>query len=99
MWGKDGATQEDIREKTLKRTMGVGSESDNMLRKYALMTERERYTYDYVFEKAGKEAADKYLDSLQDTINLRSAQDKYTRDETTVPDPMKVPYNIGKSLE
>ena len=98
MWGKDGATQEDIREKTLKRTMGVGSESDNMLRKYALMTERERYTYDYVFEKAGKEAADKYLDSLQDTINLRSAQDKYTRDETTVPDPMKVPYNIGKSF-
>lgn len=98
MWGKDGATQEDIGEKTLKRTMGVGSESDNMLRKYALMTERERYTYDYVFEKAGKEAADKYLDSLQDTINLRSAQDKYTRDETTVPDPMKVPYNIGKSF-
>lgn len=98
MWGKDGATQEDIREKTLKRTMGVGSESDNMLRKYALMTERERYTYDYVFEKAGKEAADKYLDSLQDTINLRSAQDKYTRDETTVPDPMKIPYNIGKSF-
>ena len=98
MWGKDGETQEDIREKTLKRTMGVGSESDNMLRKYALMTERERYTYDYVFEKAGKEAADKYLDSLQDTINLRSAQDKYTRDETTIPDPMKVPYNIGKSF-
>lgn len=98
MWGKEGATQEDIREKTLKRTMGVGSESDNMLRKYALMTDRERYTYDYVFEKAGKEAADKYLDSLQDTINLRSAQDKYTRDETTVPDPMKIPYNIGKSF-
>lgn len=98
MWGKDGATQEDIREKTLKRTMGVGSESDNMLRKYALMTDRERYTYDYVFEKAGKEAAEKYLDSLQDTINLRSAQDKYTRDKTTVPDPVKVPYNIGKSF-
>lgn len=98
MWGKDGATQEDIGEKTLKRTMGVGSESDNMLRKYALMTERERYTYDYIFEKAGKETADKYLDSLQDTINLRSAQDKYTRDEATVPDPMKVPYNIGKSF-
>lgn len=98
MWGKDGATQEDIGEKTLKKTMGVGSESDNMLRKYALMTERERHTYDYVFEKAGKEAADKYLNSLQDTINLRSAQDKYTRDEATVPDPMKVPYNIGKSF-
>lgn len=97
MWGKDGATQGEIREKALKGTMGVSPENDGMFRKYALLTERERYTYDYVFEKAGREAADKYLDSLQDKINLRSAQDKYTRAETSIPEPLKIPYNIAKS--
>lgn len=95
IWNRQPANKEDI----LSRTEGMATEHASSLRKYAMLTDNERYTYDYVFEKAGRDAANKYLATLQDKINQRSALDRYERADKSVPNALKIPYNIGKSAE
>ncbi len=44
---------------------------------YAYMTEAEVAIYNYYYAKEGKEAAEKYLDNIQETLNYRSATKQY----------------------
>ena len=67
-------------------------------RKYALMSDQERNNYNYIYGKAGKTAAEQYLDALQNTISQRGAAAQYAESQAT-PGLLRVPSNIGKSFE
>ena len=44
---------------------------------YDYLTEQEVAIYNYYYAKDGKEAAEKYLDNLQETLNHRKATDRF----------------------
>lgn len=44
---------------------------------YDYMTENEISIYNYYYAKDGKEAAEKYLDSIQETLNLKKAKERF----------------------
>ena len=48
---------------------------------YDHMTEDQISTYNYYYAKDGKEAADKYLDSIQETLNYQAATERYSKME------------------
>ena len=48
---------------------GVRGERD--AEKYSLLTESEKAIYNYLYKKEGSEAAGKYLESLEDALNMR----------------------------
>lgn len=88
-----GITDEDI----ISFTSNFDSASSRT-RKYALMSDQERNNYNYIYGKAGKSAAEQYLDALQNTISQRGAAAQYAESKAT-PGLLRVPSNIGKSFE
>lgn len=88
-----GKTDEDI----ISLTNNFDS-ATSRTRKYALMSDQERNNYNYIYGKAGKSAAEQYLDALQNTISLRGAAAQYAENKAT-PSLLRVPANIGKSFE
>ena len=88
-----GKTDEDI----ISLTNNFDSASSRT-RKYALMSDQERNNYNYIYGKAGKSAAEQYLDALQSTISQRGAAAQYAESKAT-PGLLRVPSNIGKSFE
>ena len=48
---------------------------------YDHMTEDQISTYNYYYAKDGKEAAEKYLDSIQETLNYQAATERYSKME------------------
>lgn len=88
-----GKTDEDI----ISLTNNFDS-ATSRTRKYALMSDQERNNYNYIYGKAGKSAAEQYLDALQNTISLRGAAAQYAESKAT-PGLLRVPSNIGKSFE
>lgn len=73
--------QNGMRDKIIKK--GIAYNADNSLdttkkwQIYDHMTEDEISIYNYYYATGGKEAADKYLDGIQETLNYRSAQARY----------------------
>lgn len=60
--------------------LDITSGQDNAkspLRRYALLNDSERDIYDYLFERQGKDTAEKYLDSIQGELNQRGAEANY----------------------
>lgn len=88
-----GKTDEDI----ISFTNNFDS-ATSRTRKYALMSDQERNNYNYIYGKAGKTAAEQYLDALQNTISQRGAAAQYAESQAT-PGLLRVPSNIGKSFE
>ena len=88
-----GKTDEDI----ISLTNNFDS-ATSRTRKYALMSDQERNNYNYIYGKAGKSAAEQYLDALQNTISLRGAAAQYAESKAT-PSLLRVPANIAKSFE
>ena len=48
---------------------------------YDHMTEDQISTYNYYYSKDGMEAAEKYLDSIQETLNYQAATERYSKME------------------
>ena len=48
---------------------------------YDHMTEDQISTYNYYYAKDGKEAAEKYLDSIRETLNYQAATERYSKME------------------
>lgn len=88
-----GITDEDI----ISFTNNFDS-ATSRTRKYALMSDQERNNYNYIYGKAGKSAAEQYLDALQNTISQRGAEAQYAESKAT-PGLLRLPANIGKSFE
>lgn len=88
-----GITDEDI----ISFTNNFDS-STSRTRKYVLMSDQEKDNYNYIYGKAGKKAADQYLDSLQNTISLRGAAAQYAESKQ-VPGVLQIPNNVAKSFE
>ena len=56
---------------------GSSGESTYKWKGYDLLTEDEIAIYNYYYSRDGKEAAQKYLDSIQETLNYRKAAGMY----------------------
>lgn len=91
--GKNYFTDDEI----IKFTNGLDA-SNNKLRRNALLSEQEKNRYYYIYEKKGKDAADLYLESLQNTINSRGAAEQYAASRA-LPGVTQLPNNIVKSFE
>lgn len=62
----------------IKQAWGTISDDEiQRIRSYEHMTEDEVAIYNYYYSKDGKEAAEKYLDSIQETLNHRKATSMY----------------------
>lgn len=86
-------TDEDI----LKFTRGFSSDS-SPLRRNALLSDQEKDRYYYLYEKKGKETADLYLESLQNTINYRGAAEEYAA-YRNLPAAVRIPNDMIQSFE
>lgn len=69
----------------------------NPLRRYALLNDSERDIYDYLFERQGKDTAEKYLDSIQGELNQRGAEANYEHNNQ-YKGPIKTIVNTTQSI-
>ena len=61
-------------------TAGADAESPYVQKGYDYLTEQEVAIYNYYYAKEGKEAAEKYLDNIQETLNYRKATKRFETD-------------------
>lgn len=74
--GKGGQLrQRQMQEILSMRRSGTGKYGDYT--PYTYMTDEETGTYNYLYAKEGKKAADSYLDSLANTLNRRMAGEQF----------------------
>ena len=74
--------QNGIREEVDRKASIYGMESGDGVSRfkesgYDYLTDNEVAIYNYYYAKNGKEAAEKYLDSIQETLNYRKAEDMF----------------------
>lgn len=80
--------------------LDITSGQDNAkspLRRYALLNDSERDIYDYLFERQGKDTAEKYLDSIQGELNQRGAEANYEHNNQ-YKGPIKTIVNTPQSI-
>ena len=80
--------------------LDITSGQDNAkspLRRYALLNDSERDIYDYLFERQGKDTAEKYLDSMQGELNQRGAEANYEHNNQ-YKGPIKTIVNTTQSI-
>lgn len=80
--------------------LDITSGQDNAkspLRRYALLNDSERDIYDYLFERQGKDTAEKYLDSIQGELNQRGAEANYEHNDQ-YKGPIKTIVNTTQSI-
>lgn len=80
--------------------LDITSGQDNAkspLRRYALLNDSERDIYDYLFERQGKDTAEKYLDSIQGELNQRGAETNYEHNNQ-YKGPIKTIVNTTQSI-
>lgn len=80
--------------------LDITSGQDNAkspLRRYALLNDSERDIYDYLFERQGKDTAEKYLDSIQGELNQRGAEANYEHNNQ-YKEPIKTIVNTTQSI-
>lgn len=80
--------------------LDITSGQDNAkspLRRYALLNDSERDIYDYLFERQGKDTAEKYLDSIQGELNQRGAAANYEHNNQ-YKGPIKTIVNTTQSI-
>lgn len=72
------------------------------LRRYALLNDSERDIYDYLFERQGKDTAEKYLDSIQEELNQRGAEANYEHNNQykgTIKTIVNTTQSIGAGMQ
>ena len=80
--------------------LDITSGQDNAkspLRRYALLNDSERDIYDYLFERQGKDTAEKYLDFIQGELNQRGAEANYEHNNQ-YKGPIKTIVNTTQSI-
>lgn len=80
--------------------LDITSGQDNAkspFRRYALLNDSERDIYDYLFERQGKDTAEKYLDSIQGELNQRGAEANYEHNNQ-YKGPIKTIVNTTQSI-
>ena len=80
--------------------LDITSGQDNAkspLRRYALLNDSERDIYDYLFERQGKDTAEKYMDSIQGELNQRGAEANYEHNNQ-YKGPIKTIVNTTQSI-
>lgn len=75
--GGQNGMRDKILGKNASFSADTGSKTSDNWKIYDHMTEDEISIYNYYYNQGGKEAADEYLDSIQETLNYRSAQARY----------------------
>ena len=67
-----------IRDEINDKARAYGRDTSQYKEKgYDFLEEQEVAIYNYYYAKDGKEAAEKYLDSIQETLNYRKATDRF----------------------
>ena len=69
-----------LRQEIINKAVSYDADTDKFFA-YDHMTEDQIATYNYYYAKDGKEAAEKYLDSIQETLNYQSASERFTKME------------------
>lgn len=72
------------------------------LRRYALLNDSERDIYDYLFERQGKDTAEKYLDSIQEELNQRGTEANYEHNNQykgTIKTIVNTTQSIGAGMQ
>ena len=69
-----------MRQEIIGKALAYDHDTDKFF-VYDHMTEDQISTYNYYYAKDGKEAAEKYLDSIQETLNYQAASERYEKME------------------
>ena len=79
--GAENGKRREILNKTISYSADTNLENADKWTVYDHMTEDEIGIYNYHYAKDGKEAAQKYLDSIQESLNARKAGEMYANME------------------
>ena len=97
--GAENGMRSEILSKAVSWSQGnysIGAAQDKW-KVYDHMHDDEIAIYNYYYSKEGKEAADKYLDSIQETLNMRKAEERFkTLEGKTV---MELLFGIEAGLD
>ena len=74
--GKNSGMRQDI----IDKAVAWDYDTDKLF-VYDHMTDDQISTYNYYYAKNGKEAAEKYLDSIRETLNYQAATERYVKME------------------
>ena len=78
--GAENGVRDEIKQQYQYYSHGSGdSESIYESNNYDYMTEDQIATYNYYYAKDGKKAAEKYLKSIQETLNYQAATERYEK--------------------
>lgn len=69
-----------MRQEIINKAVSYDADTEKFF-VYDHMTEDQISTYNYYYAKDGKEAAEKYLDSIQETLNYQAASERYKKME------------------
>lgn len=69
-----------MRQEIINKAVSYDADTEKFFA-YDHMTEDQISTYNYYYAKDGKEAAEKYLDSIQETLNYQAASERYEKME------------------
>lgn len=69
-----------MRQEIINKAVSYDADTEKFF-VYDHMTEDQISTYNYYYAKDGKEAAEKYLDSIRETLNYQAATDRYEKME------------------
>ena len=69
-----------LRQEIINKAVAYDHDTDKFF-VYDHMTEDQIATYNYYYAKDGKEAAEKYLDSIQETLNYQAASERFEKME------------------
>ena len=74
-----------------------GGEPTYMAKGYDLLTDDEIAIYNYYYSRDGKEAAQKYLDNIQETLNYRKATGMYSHMEDNTA--LELAFGVAAGLD
>lgn len=69
-----------MRQEIINKAVSYDADTEKFFA-YDHMTEDQISTYNYYYAKDGKEAAEKYLDSIQETLNYQAASERFEKME------------------
>ena len=69
-----------MRQEIIDKALAYDADTDKFF-VYDHMTDDQIATYNYYYAKDGKEAAEKYLDSIQESLNYQAATERYEKME------------------
>ena len=95
--GAHNGMREEILHENRSYSIDTGLDTSENWKIYDNMTESEIAIYNYHYAKDGKEAAEKYLKSIQETLNMREATSMYSNMEDKTA--LEIAFGVAAGLD